>query len=444
MKSSFDVLVVGAGPAGMAAAVCAAECGRSVGVVDDNPAPGGQIWRRGAPKTAEAQKWISRFEASKAIRLQRWRVFAAPDPGLLLAERSQFGAASNGSSAEVTEIAELRYDKLILATGARELFLPFPGWTLPNVMGAGGLDALARGGLPLSGKRVLVAGSGPLLLAVAAELVERGAVVCGVCEQASTRQLLPFGLHLLRQPDKLMQGAQLRIATRGVPFLTNSWPVAARGEGRLESVTVRRGDKQWEVPCDYLACGFHLVPNIELPMMLGCSIEGGFVAVDATQQSSVTNTYCAGEPTGIGGVESALLEGEVAGLAAAGRSDQARSLSRRRPAIQKFVRALESAFALNPELRKLPQDDTLVCRCEDVPMGALREHRSWRAAKLLTRCGMGPCQGRICGAATGFLFGWTADSVRPPLFPSRISSLSVADEPAVAANQLNTNRKDKL
>lgn len=112
--------------------------------------------------------------------------------------------------------------------------------------------------------------------------------------------------------------------------------------------------------------------------------------------------------------------------------------------MQKFVRALDAAFALNPELRKLPHDDTFVCRCEDVPLRDLREHHSWRAAKLLTRCGMGPCQGRICGAATTFLFGWTADSVRPPLFPSRISSLSVADEPAVAANQLNTNRKDTL
>ena len=432
MKARFDVLVIGAGPAGIAAAVRAAECGACVGVVDDNPAAGGQIWRKGAPQLTTARRWFARFEASTVERMQGWRVFDAPEPGLLLAERT-------GSALQAEACAEFRYDQLILATGARERFLPFPGWTLPNVMGAGGLDALVRGGLPIAGKRVLVAGTGPLLLAVAAELAERGAQIVGVCEQAPLRSLLRFGVYVSGEPAKLIQGFRLRLATRGVPIFTGCWTLAAHGSGMLESVTVRRGARQWQIPCDYLACGFHLVPNLELPMLLGCRIENGFVVTDKLQRTSVPNVYCAGEPTGIGGVERALFEGQIAGLASAGRVDQARTLNGSRPRFQRFVRALDRAFALDSELRRLPHDDTLVCRCEDVGFGALREYRSWREAKLLTRCGMGPCQGRVCGAATAFLFGWTQDSVRPPLLPARIASLG-----ACGAAQSTANGKDTL
>ena len=417
MNARFEVLVVGAGPAGIAAAVRAGEKGASVGLVDDNPAPGGQIWRKGAPQPKSARAWLTRLEASTAQRLQGWRVFDAPQPGLLLAERSSFGA-------DADDRAELHYDKLILAAGARERFLPFPGWTLPNVMGAGGLDALVRGGLPIGGKRVVVAGTGPLLLAVAAELSERGARVVALCEQATLGQIAPLAIHLLRRPAKLLQGARLRLASRNVPVFTGCWMVEAKGSGKLESVVVQRGARRREIACDYLACGFHLLPNLELPMLLGCRIENGFVFTDRLQQTSIANIYCAGEPTGIGGVERSLFEGEIAGLAASGHLDHARRLSRKRPAMQRFVRALDRACTLRPELRSLPHDDTLVCRCEDVPFAALRERRSWREAKLLTRCGMGPCQGRICGPAASFLFAWTPDSVRPPLLPARIASLS--------------------
>lgn len=380
------------------------------------PPPGARSGVAERRENSSARLWLSRLEASRAQLLQGWCVFDSPGPGVLFAERSAFAAESDGC-------AELRYGKLILATGARERFLPFPGWTLPNVMGAGGLDALVRGGLPIAGKRVLVAGTGPLLFAVAAELAGRGAVVAGLCEQAPARQLARLVLHLFGQPAKLMQAVHLRLASRAVPIFNGCWPVAARGNGRLESVTVQRNGRQWLIPCDYLACGFHLVPNIELPMLAGCRIESGFVATDDLQQTSVANVYCAGEPTGIGGVERALLEGQIAGFAAAGCLQEARSLSRKRPAMRKFVRFLERAFVLDPQLRTLAHNETLVCRCEDVPLSALREHRSWRGAKLLTRCGMGPCQGRICGAAAAFLFGWAPDSVRPPLVPVRMASL---------------------
>lgn len=417
MTQAFDILVVGAGPAGMAAAVTAAECGLRVGLVDDNPAAGGQIWRSGAHLPAAARRWKARLDAAAVVRLQGWRIVDGPEPGALWAERNDAGIAGDAGDG-----TELRYRKLILATGARERLLPFPGWTLPHVMGAGGLDAMVRGGLPIAGKRVVVAGTGPLLLAVAAHLAAHGAEIAAVCEQASLAQMRPLLLQVLRQPAKLWQGVGYRWAIRRSRYLTRTWPVAAEGDDRVRSVTLQRDGKRWPVACDYLACGFHLAPNTELAALLGCRLDGGFVTTDELMRTSAPGIWCAGEPTGIGGVELSLLEGQIAGLAAAGRTQAAQRLARRRRGALPFVRALEQACRLNPQLRGLAGDETIVCRCEDVRMGALRGHTSWRDAKLHTRCGMGPCQGRICGGATEFLFGWRADSVRPPLFPARVSS----------------------
>lgn len=443
MKQHFQVLVVGAGPAGIAAAVRAAESGQRVGLLDDNPAAGGQIWRRGARLPKAARQWLAKLSAASVVRLQGWHVFGAPAKGILLAERNGLSVTASGESDHL----ELSYDKLILATGARERFLPFPGWTLPNVMGAGGLDAMVRGGLPVSGKRVVVAGTGPLLLAVAAHLVGHGAKVVAICEQAPMRRLRPFAFSLLSQPGKAVQGIRLRFATRGARFYTSCWPVAANGREQLESVTLLRDGKQWQVECDYLACGFHLVPNLELPRMIGCRIQDGFVAVDQWQQTSVSNVLCAGEPTGIGGVDMAVAEGQIAGLAATGSVERAKKLMEKRNRGRGFVHALEAAFELDSRLRSLPSSETFVCRCEDVSFGALTGYSSARDAKLHTRCGMGACQGRICGAAAQFLFGWGANSVRPPILPAYLSSLAAVDAPtAAAASDIssNQNRKDTL
>ncbi len=428
MKESFDLVVAGAGPAGIAAAVTAAEAGLRVAVDDDNPAPGGQIWRSGAHLPRSAQHWIARLHRSSAVPLLGWRIFDSPEPNLLCAEPSSFPPSSpNGSSLPPhRRHAELRFQKLILATGARERFLPFPGWTLPNVMGAGALDALVRGGLPIAGKRVVVAGTGPLLLAVAAHLARRGAKIVTVCEQASFAQLARFAAHLALEPAKLAQGAGFALALRSARLRTGCWPIAAHGTDRLRAVTLRQGHNFWDVDCDYLACGFHLVPNIELPALLACRIAGGFVSTNGLLETSVPGIYCAGEPTGIGGVELALLEGEIAALSASAQAARAQKLARRRRRKLAFVRALERACTLDPQLRTLPAEDTFICRCEDVPYAALCSRSSWREAKLHTRCGMGPCQGRICGTATEFLFGWNADSVRPPVFPALVANLAVS------------------
>jgi D-hydroxyproline dehydrogenase subunit alpha len=273
---------------------------------------------------------------------------------------------------------------------------------------------------------VVIAGSGPLLLAVAAGLAKRGAHIAGIFEQASMKRIAAFGVSLLRTPGKLVEGLRYRAATRSTTYRTGAWVARAEGEARLRSVTVAIGSSLREIPCDYLGCGFHLVPNLELPMLLGCRMNGGYVAVDATQQSSVNHVYCVGELTGIGGLDKALVEGEIAGLACAGLP--VGHLCRKRGALANFARRLDSTFEPRSELRALAKENTFICRCEDVPRSALDGMRNWREAKLHTRCGMGPCQGRICGPAVQMLFGWGEASVRPPLLPTKVSTVAALPE----------------
>jgi NADPH-dependent 2,4-dienoyl-CoA reductase/sulfur reductase-like enzyme len=423
-----EVIVVGAGPAGIAAATAAARHGRSVFLLDDNPAAGGQIWRGGieAPshrankgESARKESALKDLTSSGATLLFGYRVFDTPAPRTLQALRE---------TGNDTEVITLQYDRLILATGARERFLPFPGWTLPGVFGAGGLQALVKGGFPVRGKRIAVAGSGPLLLAVAAHLSEYGAHITSIAEQAPISQLAAFAASLWSHPSKILQGLGYRVAIGKTPYRTNCWPVSAlpnEATGTLKSVRLTDGTKTWDQPCDLLACGFHLVPNTELPSLLGCKLHGDFVEVNDQQQTSVDNIYCAGEPTGVAGLEAALVQGEIAGLACAGK--RTGHLRSRNAAEQKFAARLEAAFHLRPELRLLPTPETIVCRCEDVPYKNLAARTGWTDAKLQTRCGMGPCQGRICGPAAQTLFGWTPKSIRPPLFPVPVSALCFHD-----------------
>lgn len=416
----FDVLIVGAGPAGLAAACCAAESGRTVGVVDDNPDAGGQIWRGEAahPTDGDAKTWFERVRRAAPTLLAGTEVFGQAAPGRLSILRSG-------------EMKELRYNCLVIATGARERFLPFPGWTLPGVAGAGGLQALVKSGFDVRGQRVAVAGSGPLLLAVAAYLRRRGANVVLVAEQTPRLRLLRFAWAMLAQPAKLRQALELESALRDVPYRFGCWPTAAEGRDRLTSVVFTDGRDQWRERCDWLACGFGLTPNTELASLIGCDVAQGRVTVDDLQQTSVARVYAAGEATGIGGVDLSLVEGQIAGYAAAGRDDEARRLFVTRDKALRFAEALQRAFALRDELRALPAAETPVCRCEDVNYQRMRRYGSWREAKLQTRCGMGPCQGRVCRPAAEFLFDWEGDHIRPPLVPVPLAHLAAAQAAAL-------------
>ena len=183
--------------------------------------------------------------------------------------------------------------------------------------------------------------------------------------------------------------------------------MAALGKQALESVMTLARPRTEEIPCDYLACGF-IWCRISSCRLLGCSLEDGFVRVNELQQTSVENVFCAGEPTGIGGLELSLAGRRNCRTGHCRKGRSCRKLFGARDKLRKFVRVLDRAFALRPELRSLPLAETIVCRCEDVTYRRFDGHASWRSAKLHTRCGMGPCQGRICGPAMDFLFGWTS------------------------------------
>lgn len=409
-----DVAVIGGGPAGIAAASLAAEAGARVVLIEEGPRPGGQIWRQGARSVSSrpARRWILRLDGSDAAVLCSTSVVDLERRN----ERFVVITESRGNRQGIEA------SSLVLATGARERFLPFPGWTLPNVVGVGGAQALAKNGTSFRGKRVVIAGSGPLLFPVAATLSRGGAKVLLVAEQASRENVAGFAANLWRRPATLLQAAMLRLGFMTTPFVTGTWVTAARGDTAVREVTLSDGRSTQTIRCDLLCAAFGLVPNTELARLLGCALENGAVAVDERQSTSVPGVYCCGEPTGIGGVDLALVEGEIAGHAAAAQIVPGRLVSRRARHRRDAAR-LERAFGLRAELFALAESDTIVCRCEDVRWGALDRQWSTRQAKLYTRAGMGPCQGRVCGAALECLMGWPPDSVRAPAQPARCETL---------------------
>ncbi|HEX5072403.1 MAG TPA: FAD/NAD(P)-binding oxidoreductase [Gemmatimonadaceae bacterium] len=420
-ETRADIVVVGAGPAGIAAAVRATEARRRVVVLDEAPNVGGQIWRHRSVDTlgTDARAWVDRLARTSAdVR----RGVAAVD------------VVVGGDSGDVTVVAErhlggvdvIRASALVIATGARERFVPFPGWTLPGVTGIGGAQALLKQGATLRGKRVVIAGTGPLILPVAASLTDAGARVVLVAEQAPFQAVRDFALSLLTQPETLLQAAMYRLAFLRTPYAMGTWVTAASGTDRLTAVTVANSRTTWTLPCDLLCTGYGLVPNVEMARFVGCTTADGAVVVDDHQGTSVPPVFAAGELTGIGGVALAVTEGEIAGAAAAGVARVDPSLSRRRQALRIVARRMERAFALRQELRSLARDDTIICRCEDVRRAAIASFADSRQAKLYARAGMGACQGRVCGPALELLFGWQPGTVRSPLEPARLATLSTA------------------
>jgi len=411
---STDILIIGSGPAGLAAALAAAELSSTVTVIDENPAPGGQIWRGGpgAWRDKRAHELWQALANCLNVRIQYGvRIVATPADKEFLLE------TADGAQ-------KLSWNKLIICSGARELLLPFPGWTLPGVTGAGGLQALIKGGMPVNGKRVAVAGSGPLLLAVAETVIRAGGQVVSIIETKSSQNLIKFFLALLKSHrGKLVQSLKLFWQLKRVRYRHDARVVKAHGEQRLLGISLEHGNKKIDLSCDLLACGFGLLTNLEIGILLGCEIKDGSIVVDDNQASTRADVWVAGEACGIGGVDKALAEGHIAGLAAIGQVAKQDDIARRTRA-RHFADLLKKSFATDDGLRKLCKSDTLVCRCEDVSARQLREHSDWRTAKLMTRAGMGACQGRICGAACQFMFGWDAPGLRQPVFPTKTSTLA--------------------
>jgi len=406
-----DVAVVGAGPAGIAAAVNAAARGRTVVLLDAAPRPGGQIWRHrgseGLP--AVGRRWLARLRHSSVTWIPSATVLDAGEPRTLLAEREGRAFA-------------VRYRGLVIATGAAERIIPFPGWTLPNVFGVGGLQALLKTGMSVAGKRVVLAGSGPLLLPVAAALARAGARLAVVAEQAAASSVYGFAASLVGSPGRLGQAARYRAAFLGARYRCGTWVVRADAAGPALMITLTDGRRVWTELADMAGIGYGLVPSVGLAQLAGCEIRSGAVATERSQRTTVPGVFAAGESTGIAGAEAAIAQGIVAGRTAAGGSAAGSGRATRR-----FAARLTRAFALRSELLALADARTIVCRCEDVRLGQIDPAWSSRQAKLYTRAGMGPCQGRVCQPALEFLLGTRADPARIPLFAAPVAALAARD-----------------
>ncbi|RNE56657.1 FAD/NAD(P)-dependent oxidoreductase [Cryobacterium tepidiphilum] len=425
------VLVIGAGPAGLAAARAARARGASVTLLDAADELGGQFWRH-LP--------ASRPASNERVLHHGWDTFRDlaetlefDDGCRILRQASVFAIETRGSGpAEVHIVVGeadgagrdrlvLRPDAIVVATGAHDRTLPFPGWDLPGVFTGGAAQALAKSERLAVGERVVVAGAGPFLLPVAASLAATGSRVVGVFEAnrvpALVRGWLPKPWQLSGAVSK---GGELAGYVSGhlrhrIPYRLGRMVVGAHGTDRVEAVTIAAVAPDWtpipgteqRIEVDAVCVSHGFTPRLELAIAAGCALTADrFVEVDAGQETSVPGVYAAGEVTGIGGADLALAEGTIAGHVAAGGTLTDAELQRpvrRRTTFTRFAERLDAAHGIRSGWPAVVTDDTIVCRCEEVTYGQLRQtvsstgSRSLRALKLSTRAGLGICQGRVCG-----------------------------------------------
>lgn len=441
-SSRFDVAVVGAGPGGLAAAGAAVAAGARVALIDAAGQPGGQYWRHPAgalEAVADLHHGLRTFRAQVRAAAGATPLY---DHQVWTIERVGDGFVVRAVVAG-TEV-EVAATSLVLAPGGYDRQLPFPGWDLPGVYTAGGAQALLKGHQVVAGRRVAVAGTGPFLLPVASGLAARGARVVGVFEANSPLGWLRRLPAVLPVAGKLTEGAgyAAALARYRVPFRSRHAVVAAHGTDAVSAVTVARLDPQWRVvpgsarriECDAVAVGWGFTPQVELPLAVGCAtrtdVDGSVVVrVDDEQRSSVPGVYVAGEACGVGGAALAVVEGAIAGRAAAGAGPVSRRLRGQRDRLRAFASAMHLTHPVRDGWQSWLTDDTLVCRCEEVPVGRLGEATDElgatdvRSAKLLTRAGMGWCQGRVCGYATGCL---VATRSGRPFDPATVAARPVA------------------
>jgi len=467
------VAIVGAGPAGLAAAVMLARHGIDVSVVDEQERPGGQIYRRppasfgpvAGREPAAGSRLIEAAEAADEVNWLQgttaWGVFYdEEDPDRLILGTVDLG-----------RVRQVRARRLLLAPGAYDLPVAFPGWTLPGVMAVGGLQAFLKAQRLLVGRRIALIGAHPLLLVVAGQLLSAGAdlgLVAFAQKRPSVVELARrFGARrgaIARAGDVI--GPLRLLRERGVPLRFGTSIVAAEGAGVVERVIVGAVDAAWErdrsaelsMEVDTVALGYGFVPSTELARQAGCAYRwnpaagGWVVAHDAWMATSDTRIFVAGEITGISGAEQSKEEGTLAAvgiLRDLGRLSNseairlARRVRRSVSRLESFNRALEAQFAPNLyALADLASDATIVCRCEEVTAGALRATLELHphlgtldAVKLLIRVGMGPCQGRFCQPAVAAIVARARGSslnevgpfaARAPVKPIRMRLVAAA------------------
>lgn len=444
-----EVAVVGAGPAGLAAAVAAAEAGALVAVVDAGAQPGGQFWRHRPetvvpePDGAGHHNWRNYVDLRARFDTARRRGQITYFPGLqvwmpektdtgftlrttptVAGARSE-GAAGNdpaGAGAGRTVIAR----RLVLCPGGYDRQLPVPGWELPGVMAAGGIQAFLKGNGTLPGRRFVVAGTGPFLLPVAAGIAEAGGQVLAVLESSSPTAWLPHLRAAAGVPEKALEGAQYAavFARHRIPYRTRSIVTEILGEDRASGVRTARVDAEGRVrpgtegiydDVDVVGFGWGFTPQMELPVALGAETrldaDGSLIGiVDERQESSIPGLFLAGEVTGVGGASLAVIEGLTAGAAAAREPGPGANAEPSRAARhRRFAEAMHQAHPVPAAWQEWLTPETTVCRCEEVTAGQITEARETleardsRSLKSFTRAGMGWCQGRVCGFAAACL-----------------------------------------
>lgn len=447
---SIDVCVQGAGPAGMAAAIEAAKLGLRVVVVDDQEKPGGQVYRAPSlPRIADDAD----ARTGDALRA----AFAASG-ATHLAQRLVWGAAHEAEGFRIDLLGPqgletIHAPRLIAAPGTTERVVPFPGWTLPGVIGLAAATVLLKAEATTPGRRTVVAGRGPLLYAVAAKILKLGGAVAAVVDQAplsawaSALPLLATNLGLLARG--LAWRAQL--LRSGVAVLHGEGLAAARGVEAVTSVVTTSG-RVFE--CDAVAVGHGLIPNTELTRLLRAEHHfdrgrGGWVPRrDAMMRTSLPGLYVVGDGGGVAGAAAAVPQGRLGGLAAAldaGRlsltEHEKQAAPLRAAGDTTFGAAMAAMFALRPEQVAAIPADCVVCRCEDVTRAEIEDAIDQGAGeinqvKAWTRCGMGSCQGRVCGDVVAELVASQVGSreragqytARLPLRPLPMAELTGAFE----------------
>ncbi len=452
-----ELAVVGAGPAGLSAAVTAARLGVKVVLIDEYIQPGGQYLKG---------ETFADTLSSPAERQGRALLRSLPSAGITTYWQTVVWHSEKNRLHLHRPQGPLTLDAatVIAATGARELALPFPGWTLPGVMTVGGIQVLVKAHRVLPGQKILLAGSGPLLLAAAYTLISHGLPPVAVLESSAPRQWMRFGPALGGQTGRMREGWRYLQALRRarVPYRFRRAVVRALGSDHLEAVVTARLDSRGRpvsgseetIPVDALGIGFGFIPNVDLTQLAGCTHRyapalGGWVPlVNEHQATDVPGLFAAGECAGVAGAEAALLSGEAAAWGAAchlGRVDRqelAHHLTRLKQARQRqhrFAAVLNTLSSPpDPLLAALAVGDVPICRCEGVTAAAVRQAidrgaRTLDALKTATRVGQGLCQGRTCGPILARLVasqtGCPVEQagffrVRPPLKPVPLSTVA--------------------
>jgi NADPH-dependent 2,4-dienoyl-CoA reductase/sulfur reductase-like enzyme len=457
------VAVVGGGLAGAAAAEVLGRHGIGVLILDDNLHPGGQYLRGGRAAGVGWTDGVKRRGFELIDRLPR-KFVEVRNRAEVLGIEPGFGllvADGNG------RISTVEAEHVLLATGARERFIPFTGWTLPGVLAAGAVQLLIKQSGVLPARDTLVAGAGLFLGAVAGDLRKSGGRVPAVLDEAPLRRRIPSPLLLAHQLLKFAQGGVLltRLLSAGARMRHSTRIIAAGGDERVREVTAARVDRRGAVipgsetvfPASCLAVGFGFTANTELAQLAGCrmvfdaALGGWVVPVNAEFETSVAGIYAAGEITAVGGAAKSLAEGRLAGLSilrrmgvrhASGREPQAEALRRTRRRQLVFARYFNVQHTFEPDWMRRwisgLSDELIICRCEEVRLGDVRRavaagFDAPAGLKKATRCGMGICQGSTCktilleviAALTGQpLARLPLPSVRIPVKPVSLGALA--------------------